>query len=213
MDDVGRFTVRVVRHDGGRVSHWIFTPDAMVHRPSLDVLKRYKTSTQQTYAYSLVDHLNWGHVNRKSPCSINVEDLQRYMNSIVGEADGVYGLAWRKTEQRPLGSSAAGNVATVVKAYYLHLSQLGQANPELAAALTPASPASNPARSRRLVERNPLAPKKHVRRPRFLPDELVTTLFESGALGSARDVMIVTWLHDGGLRVGGLCGLRFCDCI
>nr|WP_231951567.1 hypothetical protein [Nocardia terpenica] len=23
--------------------------------------------------------------------------------------------------------------------------------------------------------------------------------------------MIVTWLHDGGLRVGGLCGLRFCD--
>jgi integrase len=23
--------------------------------------------------------------------------------------------------------------------------------------------------------------------------------------------MIVTWLHDGGIRVGGLCGLRFCD--
>lgn len=30
-------------------------------------------------------------------------------------------------------------------------------------------------------------------------------------LRSARDVMIVTWLHDGGLRVGGLCGLRFSD--
>jgi len=28
---------------------------------------------------------------------------------------------------------------------------------------------------------------------------------------SARDTMIVTWLHDGGLRVGALCGLRFCD--
>ena len=36
-------------------------------------------------------------------------------------------------------------------------------------------------------------------------------LFEPGVLTTARDVMIVTWLHDGGLRVGGLCGLRFRD--
>ncbi len=30
-------------------------------------------------------------------------------------------------------------------------------------------------------------------------------------LTTARDVMIVTWLHDGGIRVGGLCGLRSAD--
>ena len=37
------------------------------------------------------------------------------------------------------------------------------------------------------------------------------SVFQPGVLTSARDIMIVTWLHDGGLRVGGLCGLRFCD--
>ena len=44
-----------------------------------------------------------------------------------------------------------------------------------------------------------------------MPDEFVEALFQPGALTSARDVMIVTWLHDGGIRVGGLCGLRFSD--
>jgi hypothetical protein len=40
---------------------------------------------------------------------------------------------------------------------------------------------------------------------------MVQALFEQSVLTRARDLMIVTWLHDGGLRVGGLCGLRFRD--
>ena len=39
----------------------------------------------------------------------------------------------------------------------------------------------------------------------------LTELFETGVLTSARDVMIVRWLVDSGVRVGGLCGLRFGD--
>jgi hypothetical protein len=92
-----------------------------VHRPSLTVLKRYGTSTQQTYAYSLLDHLNWLRTNQKSPSTVTLDDLQRYMNGLTGQADGLYGAVWRRPEQRPLGPSAAGNVATIVKAYYLVL--------------------------------------------------------------------------------------------
>jgi hypothetical protein len=114
----GSYAVRKVRHRDGRHSYWIFTPDGEVHRPSLEILKRYGTSTQQTYAYSLVDHLNWLRVNRKSPSTVTLDDLRRYMNGLTGQSDGVYGIAWRRPDQQPLGPSAAGNVATVVKAYY-----------------------------------------------------------------------------------------------
>ena len=109
-----RFSVRRVRHRGGSWSYWIFTPDCEVHRASLNVLKRYgTTSTQQTYAYSLVDHLNWLLVNGKTPGSITLEDLQRYMNGVTGQVDAVYGAVWRKSTQKPIGPSAAGNVAAV----------------------------------------------------------------------------------------------------
>ena len=210
LDD-DRFTVRKVRHQGGSLSYWVFTPDGEVHRPSLNVLKRYGTSSQQTYAYGLADHLNWARVNGKTPETVTLEDLQRYMNGVTDQADGVYGIAWRKPQQTPLGASAAGNVATVVKAYYLTLSTSQPVNPDLVEALAADGGGGRFGRSRRTVGSNPLAPRRSARRPRFLPDEVVEALFRPGVLTTARDVMIVTWLHDGGLRVGGLCGLRFRD--
>jgi hypothetical protein len=48
-----------VRYRDGSQSRWIFARDGELHRNSLYVLKRYGASTQQTYAYSLLDHLNW----------------------------------------------------------------------------------------------------------------------------------------------------------
>jgi len=173
-------------------------------------LKQFGSSSQQTYAYSLVDHLNWLHSNGKTPATVSMGDLHRYMNGVTGQADGIYGTAWRKSTQKPIGAAAAGNVATIVKAYYLALSASKQVRPELIEALTSCLVGRGGA-SRRVVEANPLAPRKPARRPRFLPDEVVEALFAPGVLTTARDVMIVTWLHDGGIRVGGLCGLRFCD--
>ena len=79
----GVYAVRKVRHRDGRRSYWIFTPEGDVHRASLNVLKRYGTSSQQTYAYSLVDHLNWLHLNHKSPSTVTLDDLQRYMNGLT----------------------------------------------------------------------------------------------------------------------------------
>jgi len=69
----------------------------------------------------------------------------------------------------------------------------------LIAALSVGKAAHGAAEVRRSRSSNPLAPRKAARRPRFLPDEVVAALFEPGVLRTARDVMIVTWLHDGGL--------------
>jgi integrase len=210
--DVGSwFSVRKVCHADRRQSYWIFSPDAELHRPSMKVLSRYSESSQQTYAYSLVDHLNWLHANGKTPSTITFEDLQRYMNGVTGQRDGVYGVAWRGRGQGPLGCSAARNVATIVKAYYLSLSASEQVSSKLIDDLTSSGKSARAGRPRRMVESNPLSPRRGTRRPRLLPDEVVEALFQPEVLTTARDVMIVTWLHDGGLRVGGLCGLRFSD--
>jgi hypothetical protein len=203
------FTVRKVRHRDGSRSYWIFTPEGEVDHRSLNLLKRYGASTQQTYDYSLVDHLNWMRLNDKTPSTVTLDELHRYMNGVTGQVDRIYGAVWRLPNQEPLGRSAAGNVATVVKSFYLALPASENVSRELIEALKPSRAGNHLTRSRRMVEANPLAPRKSVRRPRFLPDEIVEALFQPGVLSTARDVMIVTWLHDGGIRVGGLCGLGF----
>jgi integrase len=205
-----RYCVRLVRHRGGRKSYWIFLPDGEIHPEAVNLLKRYRSSTQQTYAYSLLDHLHWLDVHGKTPCDVTFDDLRRYMNEITGTA-GVYGIAYLRHGRKPLGPSAAGNVATVVRSYYLSLPKSAGVSDELIDALTSDKSGRQAGAIRRPRQANPLAPRKSGGRPRFLPDEAVAALFEHGVLRTARDVMIVTWLHDGGLRVGGLCGLRFCD--
>ena len=205
-----RYCVRLVRHRGGRKSYWIFSPNGEIHTEAMNLLKRYGSSTQQTYAYCLVDHLGWLDIHGKEPCDITFDDLRRYMSEITGAAD-VYGVAYWRRGRKPLGSSAAGNVATVVRSYYLSLPKSVGVSDDLIEALTSDKSGHWAGAIRRSRRDNPLAPRKSGRRPRFLPDEAVAALFEPGILRTARDVMIVTWLHDGGLRVGGLCGLRFCD--
>jgi integrase len=167
-------------------------------------LKRYSESTQQTYAYCLVDHLNWLEVNRLAVASVTEDDLRRYMNAVTGQGAGVFGLAWR--DRPPLGGSAGCGVATIVKAFYL---ESREASPSLVEWLSGEGP--SPGLTRRRVATNVLSPRRPSGRPRFLPEEIVLKLLEPGVLRSERDVMIVRWLVDSGIRVGGLCGLRFSD--
>ena len=57
---------------------------------------------------------------------------------------------------------------------------------------------------------NPLAPKgPHRRHPKMLPDGARDSLLD--VVSSARDRLAVTWLADGGLRIGELCGLHLAD--
>ena len=196
--------VRRVVHPGGRVSYWIFSAGGELHRSSVEVLKQYRESSQQTYAYGLVDHLNWLDTNHLTVDSVTVDDLRRYMNALTGQGAGVFGVVWR--DRPPIGTSAAGNVATIVKAFYLTTSRTNHTVVDWFS--------GTQGKSRRRtssVAKNPLAPPKGPGRPRFLPEQCVAALFEPGVLTSARDAMIVTWLVDSGVRVGGLCGLRFPD--
>jgi integrase len=57
---------------------------------------------------------------------------------------------------------------------------------------------------------NPLAPRRVRRRhPKMLPEGARDRLL--GVVTSARDRLVVTWLADGGFRVGELCGLYLAD--
>lgn len=57
---------------------------------------------------------------------------------------------------------------------------------------------------------NPLAPKGRYRRhPKMLPDGARKSMIDT--VNSARDRLIMSWLADGGLRIGELCGLC-CRC-
>jgi integrase len=57
---------------------------------------------------------------------------------------------------------------------------------------------------------NPLSPAGPRRRhPKMLPDGAREKLLT--AVHSARDRLVVTWLADGGLRIGELCGLHLVD--
>ena len=205
--DGQRYRVRQVRHRGGQISYWIFSSDGELHHDSMRVLASYGTASQQTYAFSLVDHLNWLHINGIQTKSVTFDDLRRYMNALTNEGAEIF-VPWRRADQRPLGASSACNVATVVKAFYMSLLKSGTVNEDLVCKLN--APASRTQRGT-FVQRNPLAPKRTSRRPRVVTDATVQALFEPDILRSARDVMIVTWLHDTGIRVGGLCGLRFTD--
>jgi hypothetical protein len=99
-----RYCVRLVRHWGGRKSYWIFAPDGEIHPDALNLLKRYGPSTQETYAYSLLDHLHWLDVRDKEPRDFTFDDLRRYMNEITDTA-GVYGIAYWRHGRRPLAQN------------------------------------------------------------------------------------------------------------
>lgn len=167
------YCVRPVPHQDGRKSYWIFSADGEIHRDALNLLKRYGPSTQQTYAYSLLDHLHWLDVHGKEPRDVTFDDLRRYMNEITAAA-GVYGTVYWRHERKPLGPSAAGNLATVVRSYYTSLPKSAGVSDELIQALTTLDKAGYEAGGIRRPRRsNPLAPRKTGRRPRFLPDEVV----------------------------------------
>ncbi|MGV7852282.1 tyrosine-type recombinase/integrase, partial [Mycobacterium kansasii] len=135
------------------------------------------------------------------------------MAGITGSADaGVFGLAWRDPSKKPLGVDAANNVAMVLRVYYEGLAVAGvKIDPRL---LVKLEGRLTPVRGQedRWIRSNPLSAGTSSHRPRMVPDEVIEVLLERpGVLLRTRDRMIVIWLKDSGIRVGGLCGLRFCD--
>jgi integrase len=213
---VGQLRVQEVFLSGGRRSWTILWPEGAVHEEADRFLRRYdgEPGTQRTYAYLLVDHLRWLEREALQLQAVRLRDLQRYMGIVGAAVRMPLGEPWR-VGKRPYGAATLGTAASVLKGFYLGLAQ--QVSAELRRDLDRTRLPSKADRNRSLLGHvsstmpaNPLAPRKGGRRhPKMLPDEGRGRLLRKAS--TDRDRMIVTWLYDGGFRIGELCGLHLAD--
>jgi integrase len=211
---VGDLRVQEVWRREGRRAYTIVWPEGIAHRQAGQFLAQFDGSgTQRTYAYLLVDHLRWLVREGLTPEAVSLNDLKRYMAAIGAKFVGPFGQPWR---DRPLGQSTLTTAASCVKGFYLHQAGLGT-NEQLSAQLNLTRLPSRVDRDRALLGHikhtmpaNPLAPRGVRRRhPKMLPEGGKERLL--AAVRTARDRMVVTWLADGGYRIGELCGLHLSD--
>jgi integrase len=214
---VGQLRVQEIFLSGGRRSWTILWPEGAVHEEADRFLRRYdgEPGTQRTYAYLLVDHLRWLEREALQLNAVRLRDLQRYMGIVGAAVLMPLGEPWRVGKQ-PYGAATLGTAASVLKGFYLGLAH-EQVSAELRRDLDRTRLPSKADRNRSLLGHvsstmpaNPLAPRKGGRRhPKMLPDEGRGRLLRKAS--TARDRMIVTWLYDGGFRIGELCGLHLAD--
>lgn len=211
--------VQKIRRADGSWSFSILWPDYTTDEEAESYLRIYEGSgSQETYAYYLVDHLRWRIREGLNTETITLRDLQRYQGAVGAQVPMPYGQPWRMPPKRPYGTSALSVSATVLKNFYLH--QCGQrgVNDELRDALDVTRLSTKADRRRAFLGHvktsmpsNPLTPRKGARRrhPKMLPDGARPDLM--GSVNTARDAMVVTWLSDSTLRIGGLTGLHLVD--
>lgn len=214
---VGQLRVQEIFLSGGRRAWTILWPEGAVHEEADRFLRRYdgEPGTQRTYAYLLVDHLRWLEREALQLNAVRLRDLQRYMGIVGAAVRMPLGEPWRVGKQ-PYGAATLGTAASVLKGFYLGLAH-EHAIPELRRDLDRTRLPSKADRNRSLLGHvsstmpaNPLAPRQGGRRhPKMLPDEGRGRLLRKAS--TARDRMIVTWLYDGGFRIGELCGLHLAD--
>jgi integrase len=214
---VGQLRVQEIFLSGGRRSWTILWPEGAVHEEADRFLRRYdgEPGTQRTYAYLMVDHLRWLEREALQLNAVRLRDLQRYMGIVGAAVRMPLGEPWRVGKQ-PYGAATLGTAASALKGFYLGLAH-EQVGAELRRDLDRTRLPSKADRNRSLLGHvsstmpaNPLAPRKGGRRhPKMLPDEGRGRLLRKAS--TARDRMIVTWLYDGGFRIGELCGLHLAD--
>lgn len=213
---LGDLRVQQIERKDRRRSWTIVWPEGTEHLEADRFLREHEGSgTQRTYAYLLVDHLRWLERECLAFDTVGFRDLERYMGIVGAEVWMPLGEPWR-VGKRPYGRSALSTTAACLKGFYLHQAALG-VNGELGKRLDKSRLPSRADRRRSFLGHvatsmpaNPLAPQGPRRRhPKMLPDGARDTLLES--VNSARDRLTVTWLADGGLRIGELCGLHLAD--
>lgn len=214
---VGQIRVQKIVLSGGRRSWTILWPEGAVHVEADRFLGRYEgePGTQRTYAYLLVDHLRWLEREALQLVAVRLRDLQRYMGIVGAEVRMPLGEPWRVGKQ-PYNATTLGTAASVLKAFYVGLVEEHR-SAELRRDLDQVRLPSKADRNRSLLGHvtstmpaNPLAPRKGaLRHPKMLPDEGRGRMLRRAT--TARDRMIVTWLYDGGFRIGELCGLHLAD--
>lgn len=213
---VGDLRVQPMSRRSGDRSFTIVWPDGVVHEEADRFLRTHEGSgTQRTYAYLLVDHLRWLERECLRFDAVMLRDLHRYMGVVGAEVRMPLGEPWR-VGKRPYGRDTLSAAASCLKGFYLHHGALG-VNRALAAELDRTRLPTRADRDRRLLGHlarelpaNPLAPRRLRRRhPKMLPDGARERLLT--VVDTARDRLVITWLADGGFRIGELCGLHLCD--
>ena len=213
---IGELRVQRIERKDGRRAWTIVWPEGTVHPEADRFLREHEGSgTQKTYAYYLVDHLRWLDRECLGLDTVALRDLERYMGIVGAEVRMPLGEPWR-VGKRPYGRSALSTAATCLKGFYLHQASHG-VNNELRGSLDTSRLPSRADRRRSFLGHvknplpaNPLAPGGPRRRhPKMLPDGARDKLL--AAVNAARDRLVVTWLADGGLRIGELCGLHLVD--
>jgi integrase len=136
--------------------------------------------------------------------------------TVGAEYSGPFGRPWR-TGKRPYAQSTLETAAACVKGLYLYRGSRG-VHRDLAEEFKQSRLPTKAARRRMFlghivseVPSNPLTPSKVVRRrhPNLHPESARERLID--VVSTARDRMVVTWLADGGFRIGELCGLHLVD--
>jgi len=213
---IGDLRVQRIERKDGRRSWTIVWPEGTVHAEADRFLRGYDGSgTQRTYAFYLVDHLRWLEREAVGLDAVKLRDLERYMGIVGADVRMPLGEPWR-IGKRPYGRSALSTAAACLKGFYLHQASLG-VNGELGKRLNISRLPSRADRRRSFLGHtvgelpaNPLAPTgPHRRHPKMLPDGARDRLLAT--VNAARDRLVVTWLCDGGLRIGELCGLHLVD--
>lgn len=204
---VGDLRVQRIDRRDGRRSWTIVWPEGAVHEEADRFLRVHDGSgTQKTYAYYLVDHLRWLERECLASGSVRLRDVERYIGIVGADVLMPLGEPWR-AGRRPYGRAALSTAAACLKGFYLHQASLG-VNAGLGEALGRTRLPTRADRGRSFLGHvkaempaNPLAPRGRYRRhPKMLPDGARDGLLE--AVSSARDRLIVSWLADGGLRIG-----------
>lgn len=213
---LGDLRVQEVVRESGRVAYTIVDPDGRIVPTADGFLRGHDAGTARTYAFMLVDHLRWLPTEALTTATASINDLQRYMGLIGAEYRGPRGAPWR-VGKHPFGQSGLEVMAACLKGLYIYQGTTG-VNQELADQLDQSRLPTKADRRRkflghvaRQMPANPLTPTKAVRRrhPKMAPDQARSELVANRA--AARDRMIVTWLADGGFRVGEFCGLHLAD--
>ncbi|MGI5445757.1 tyrosine-type recombinase/integrase [Streptomyces sp. CA-243310] len=145
-------------------------------------------------------------------------DLHRYMGAVGARVPMPFGQPWRMPPKKSYGASALQVAAACLKGFYLHSCASSGVNEELRSALSGARLPTKADRRRAFLGHvkttmpaNPLAPSRLPRRrhPKMLPDGAKPGLLE--VVNTARDELVVRWLSDTSLRIGGLTGLHLVD--
>jgi integrase len=212
---IGDLRVQSVVGRGGGLSFTVVWPEGAVHVEADRFLRTRESGTVRTYAYLLVDHLRWLDREALTLDAVTLTDLHRYMGAVGAKVAGPFGLPWRQG-RRPYGQATLAVAAACLKGFYLHQASLG-VNETLGALLDRTRLPRQADRNRSLLGHvgrelpaNPLAVRGVRRRhPKMAPEGAKDVL--GAVVNTARDRMVLTWLADGGFRIGELCGLHLAD--